>query len=230
MKHMKHIHTEKQKEHKFGCTICDFKEDTEEQIVKHLSDVHNVDDIPKEKEDTKDVNCPLCDFSSKSEEQTIKHIEDVHKLVDESTSKKINKPCRYYRQKRCFKGQDCKFVHEETQESPNKKPTENTTKTCKHGIKCTFLKQNRCHFYHEVAAQPKKQSRPSEQQEQQPEIVRSDPRPTSGHEHKFRASLNQVNMCNDNHKCDRGRRCRFRHYSPAHYEVDFSQRSSNRKK
>ena len=224
MRHMKDIHTEKQTEQfpenkKIGCMICDYKDDTEEKIVKHLADIHNlVDKTHNDKMNV--VKCPICEYSSDTDEKVVKHLENVHNLVDEATANKVNKPCRYFKQNRCFKGPECKFVHEE-----NKDKIEGQLKECKNGISCKFLKQNRCDFFHVIAAQPKHQSihKPSNQ-----DI--SHLRPTSGHVQQFHASPNRVNMCRDCDKCSRGRSCRFRHYSPAHYQLDFRQLSSNGRK
>ena len=231
MKHMKHVHTEKTNEHKkkeynFGCIICDFRESTEDQISKHMAEVHNIEDAKKDN-DLECFNCPLCEYNADSEELVIKHLEDVHKLVDEPKPRKINKPCRYYKQNRCFKGEDCKFTHEKTFENTYEtKDNHNEHIKCKHGLNCTYLKQNRCSFYHEIAAQPRKESN----LRQPTQGGRADPRPPSGHDQQSNVSLRQVKLCRDGNKCDKSRACRYRHYNPDHYKVDFIQRNSNQRK
>lgn len=221
MTHMKHHHTQRRKGERtdkmVGCIICDFKNDSEEIVIKHLEDVHSLGDSLKDNVENKDVNCPLCDYIDTSEECVIKHIEKVHQLADLGP-KKTNKTCRYFLQNRCFKGQDCKFLHEEINQNLNEQEAnKNEPKMCKNGLKCIFLKQNRCQFYHKVAAQPFKQN-----------VDRSDTRPSAGHGQQLRGSPNQVKLCRDGSSCDRSRRCKFRHYSPQHYKMDFSLNSSNR--
>ena len=192
-----------------------------------MAEKHNLEE-EAEKCEIIILNCPLCNFSGDQEKQVIKHLEDVHKLVD-NEPKKINKPCRYHRQNRCSKGQDCKFLHEEkndkeTFKDNNEERNKSNPKKCKHGLKCTYLKQNRCSFYHDEAAQPRQQSNPR----QTPQVNRTDPRPIPGHGHKSYALSSHVKMCRDSDMCNRGIKCRFRHYTPSHYEEGFHQRSSNK--
>ena len=222
MKHMKDKHTEKKtEEEKFKCVICDYMEDSEDDLEKHITSVHNKEGS---NENIEIINCPLCDYSGDTDEQVIKHLEEVHELYDDPKPRKINKPCRYFRQNRCSKGLECKFTH---QENPGNKTklTENSDKSnmCKNGLKCTYLKQNRCDFYHEIAAQPRQQIIHHRSYNEV-----SDPRTHSANAHKPNGPKTQVKMCRDGHNCDRARSCSFRHYTPAHYDVNFIQRSSKK--
>ena len=223
MTHMKHNHTERRKGERnnkiVGCLLCDFKDASEEIVIQHIEDVHSLGELRKENVETKDMNCPLCEYCDTSEELLIKHIEEVHQLVDHSP-KKTNKPCRYFLKNRCFKGQDCKFLHEKVNLNlKNIEANKIDPKMCKNGLKCNFLKQNRCHFYHKIAAQS---AHPNQQK-----VGRSDPRPPASHVQKHHGSPNQVKLCRDGHSCDKGKWCKFRHYTPNHYNMDFSQISPN---
>ena len=191
-------------------------------IFHFISDNHNKDGS---NENIKNVKCPLCDYSGDTDEQVIKHLEEVHELVDDPKPRKINKPCRYFKQNRCFKGVECKFTHQENNENKIKH-AENNDKSnmCKNGLKCTFLKQNRCDFYHEIAAQPRKKMSNNKSHNEV-----SDPRTHSTNAQQSNVSLTQVKLCRDGNKCDRSRSCRYRHYNPDHYKVDFIQRSSNKR-
>ena len=91
-------------------------------MIQQFSNVHSLGDIPKEGVVNKSVNCPICDYSDISEDLVIKHIEEVYQLVDQGT-KKTNKRCRFFQQNRCFKGHNCKFIHEKIAQTLNETET-----------------------------------------------------------------------------------------------------------
>ena len=175
------------KEKTFSCHECNFKAPVESDISKHLDEVHlagfetitNMENSIKGKTTDDTCFCPLCDFKAQTEEAVIKHLEETHELKDTTNEPKTNK-------------------------SVNK----SSNITCKNGESCRFLKENRCHYYHKVAAQPEepwkevvsRRKRFEKQQGQTSGVLR----PSVG--------LSGVKNCRDWDKCDRGRRCKFQHY------------------
>ena len=105
---------------------------TDTEISKHLDEVHlegfetltNMENSIKEKDNM--INCIYdCDFKAKSEGEVANHIDIVHLEKDNiNLSEKVPK-----------KGAKLNIP-------------------CKNGESCRYLRQNRCLYYHEVAAQP----------------------------------------------------------------------------
>ena len=187
------------KDKTFSCHECNFKAQTESDISKHLDEVHlagfetitNMENSINGNESDDKCFCPLCDFKAQTEEAVVKHLEDVHELKDITNESQSNKSIK---------------------RSPNI--------VCKNGVSCRFLKENRCHYYHEVAAQHEGpwvevQSRRKRQERHQSQATGvSTP---SGR-------LSDVKNCRDWDKCDRGRWCKFQHY-----KKNFSLGTSNRR-
>ena len=273
-------------------------------MVEHLRKVHNLGDNSED-----NIKCPICDYSAYKEEQVIKHIEIVHDLPEQEMSNKINKPCRYFKEKRCFKGSECKFMHENLKTNndlarhkknhartgfqcmlcdykaeiegelvkhlanahdiTNKTDTTNkseenrfhcplcdhsednqqnlvkhlevehklmdmsssrntnTNKTnqnqtippCHNGISCRYLRENRCSYFHEEAAQ---------QEERWEEVRSRQPRSNNNYHnnlqnnhlsnnhnnHPSNQNNNQsdgVGWCRQELRCSRGRKCKYKH-------------------
>ena len=199
------------KETKFNCHKCEFKATTEEQVSNHLDEVHlkgfetitNMNKSIKEKE--KVIDCIYnCDFNAGTEEEVARHIDIVH------LEKDVTEPTT----------------------TPNTEKNTQSIKECKNGLSCKFLKQNRCMFYHEEAAQSEGQwevVRPRRQQ--QGRNIDNEAR-ISGRGSSHRVHSITVKWCRDGDKCRKGYRmsngkmwsCAFRHQT-----LGFGESSLNRR-
>ena len=211
MRHMKNDHTEKNSRNKtvnFQCMECEQKADTEDVLVKHLAYVHNLHDITEQrKHEGNQFNCALCDHIEDSEQELVNHLEISHKLVDVSSKTKTN------------------------QTSLNQRRTNSSLIKCENGQSCWYLRENRCRYYHEEAAQPEEvweevRSRHSRQPNNnhnnnlqnnnyhinQPNNHQTHPNKHHNHQHNQQGdSWEGVQWCRMDLSCTRGRRCKYRH-------------------
>ena len=93
----------------------------------------------------KDIQCSLCDEMFTTKQDQNHHMRTVHRGASTKFTK-VQKPCRYFLQGWCTKGQMCSFSHvlpyiqwsQQEQEVP----------TCRRGPGCTFWVQGNCYFFH----------------------------------------------------------------------------------
>ena len=195
MKHMKNAHTERTSRldvTKFKCIMCDHEEISEEQLVKHLANVHDLVDMDFQGgKETVKFDCPLCKHSDSSEELLVKHLEEVHHLADNPRSSRAKN----------------------TQLKPNQ-----AVLRCTNGPSCRFLRDNRCNYFHDEAAQPEqgwqevrsRQTRPGQQH--QPHQQQHQQHKPEHHKHQqVHGERSDVQWCWQELRCSRGRRCRFKH-------------------
>ena len=209
MKHMKNAHTERLEVTKFTCIMCVHEETSEEKLVKHLADVHDLVDMDIQgREEAVKFDCPLCKHSEISEELLVKHLEKIHHLADNRRNSRANT----------------------TQIKPNQ-----TVPRCMNGPSCRFLRNNRCDYFHDEAAQPEEgwqevrprqvrqalhkthQQQPKQHQphQQQPKQNQQQQHQPQQHQHKPQQQVHGerpgVQWCWKELSCTRGRRCRFKH-------------------
>ena len=159
------VHLKEKSKALHKCTKCPAKFRLQEQFSNHMES-HEFHCFYKE-----------CGCQTETEEQMIRHIDDYHMIkvreTDEQVTetpeqkRKVNKECRYFKQGRCTKGDECLFKHfkstykcekcsfeadkKETLEEhiKNKHKERQTSNTlCKNGASCHFKAQNRCKFFH----------------------------------------------------------------------------------
>ena len=206
MRHMKNAHTEKNQRNKnvnFQCMVCEHKSETDEALVNHLADVHNLHDITddKKKYEGNQFNCALCDHIEDSEHKLVKHLEIVHKLVDVSSKTSTNKT------------------------SLNQSRVNPSVNQCENGPSCWYLRENRCRYFHEEAAQSEEgwkevRSRrnhnnnnlQNKYHSNQPNKHQSQANKHHNHQHNQQdVSWEGVQWCRLDLNCTRGRRCKYRH-------------------
>ena len=177
--------------------MCEHNEETEDLLVKHLADVHNLHDTTdKDEQEVTKFNCALCDHSDDTEMKLVKHLEVVHELVD-------------WRSKRTT-----------YQTSSNQSKTNQSMPTCENGPSCRYLRQYRCRYYHKEAAQPEE-----EWEEVRPRNSNNRSQWQHNKHHNNQINNNQhrnevqqisdscdgVQWCRQEMNCTRGRKCKYRH-------------------
>ena len=99
------------------------------------------------------------------------------------------------------------------QESITRPRGKKESPTCRNGMSCRFLRQNRCLYFHPESAQPLSDQMQGDQEEG--DWVRVQPRrprqQQEGREGKSCDTSGGVKWCNAGNSCDKGRTCRFRH-------------------
>ena len=221
VEHMERIHGKDEGTKIFSCHKCDFKAPTEKEVDQHLDSVHlagfetitNMENSIKDNEPKKKYSCCLdCGFNASTEEEISNHLDNVHKLRDDNSQS----------------------TKSHQVQSKTTKPKSN--KTCKNGDSCRFLKENRCHFFHEIAAQPEEQwqeVRPRRQRQERNGSQGEDTWAQGRNGGFYRVHQVTVKWCKDSDKCDKGYMrpngkmwsCPFRHQA-----LDFIQDSSSRRK
>jgi hypothetical protein len=123
-------------------------------------------------------------------------------------------------------------VHLEKNEIVQPEKTKISNKPCKNEDSCRFLKQNRCLFFHEVAAQPEGPWEEVRSRKQKKDRQCGEESWAKGcHGGFYRVHATTVKWCKDGDKCHKGYRmsngkmwsCAFQHES-----LGFIQRSSRR--
>ena len=198
MKHMKNSHTERTSRlevTKFTCIMCVHEETSEEELVKHLANVHNLVDMDiQSRQEPVKFDCPLCKHSESLEELLVKHLEKVHHLADNPSSSRAKT----------------------TQLKPNQ-----TVPRCMNGPSCRFLRNNRCNYFHDEAAQPEEgwqEVRPRQAKHKSQQYHHQEQQPRH-HQHQQKLQTQQqvhgersdVQWCWQELRCTRGRSCRFKH-------------------
>ena len=87
--------------------------------------------------------CAICGqtFAVPTELEThvVEHAEE-EKVDGFSSVTTRNIICRYFKRGYCSKGDQCNFKHEKSET--------NSTPSCRRGRQCSYLKKNKCSFFH----------------------------------------------------------------------------------
>ena len=216
------------------CTNCQ-----ETFVTKTIAVEHNKSCV---KENARWFRCHKCEFKAQAEYQVIKHLDEVHLEGFETITNMENSIKETEAIIKCI---ICDFeapteqevakhidaVHLDQEET---EPTQYSNKTCKNGISCRFLKQNRCLFYHKEAAQSdgqweevrhRRQGRSRASQNEEVSV-------TGRGGASYRVHPITVKWCKDGDKCRKAYRmangkrwsCAFRHQA-----LDFGQNSTTRR-
>ena len=119
----------------FECTNCDFQTRCRKEGERHVM-THN-EKIVEEK-----MPCNKCNYEAINEDDLRAHVIRTHPGVLQS-----KRPCRYWKEKRCNKGESCRFSHRGPQGSgPASAPA--GAPRCRNGADCRFLARGNCHFSH----------------------------------------------------------------------------------
>ena len=145
--HMKCTHKVEKDISYVKCGMCDKNFISEHSLKQHTNIKHiNDRNIPvghplraqKNNQETLNIKCTKCDKNFATGNQVDEHMKLHEKDFERTSSDKI---CRYFRKGYCAKGELCVFKHIKIQLlSP--------PPMCNRGQDCTFLKQNRCKFFH----------------------------------------------------------------------------------
>ena len=130
------VHYENAHKVKFWeCEKCDFTTRCVSEGKKHVQK-HN-----KEKVEEK-AECTKCDYQAVNEDDLRAHIVRSHPGALQS-----KRPCRFWKEGRCNKGENCRFSHRGTQHTgPTSAPS--NPNACRNGAGCRFLARGSCHFFH----------------------------------------------------------------------------------
>ena len=217
VEHMETTHGETGEGKSYTCHMCEFNAQTEKEVDQHLDTVHlagfetitNMENSIKDNSAENMYSCCLdCDFKAKTEAEVSQHLDKVHQLRDETSQPEIK------------------------QHETSKPKSSNVT--CKNGLSCTYLMQNRCKFFHEVAAQPEEpwEEVRTKRQRQGSQTGHGGETWAQGrHGGFYRVHAVSVKWCKNGDKCHKGYRmsngklwnCPFRHQG-----LDFIQDSSAR--
>ena len=203
----------KRPEVSFSCHKCEFKAPTENEMSKHLDEVHllgyeTITNMEKSINNNNTIQCIYdCDFKAKTEEAVAKHIDEIHLEIE---------------------------INDQKEHKSVKTKMDKSNSVCKNGVTCRFLKQNRCLFFHKEAAQPGDGQwevvRPRRQGRQYGLSGETLAKGVNGV--SYRVHPVTVKWCKEGDKCHKGYRmstgrmwnCAFRHES-----LDFNQRSKMRR-
>jgi hypothetical protein len=181
--------------------LCEQKAETSEVLVKHLEVVHDNPDTTgtKNKSEENKFNCALCVHSEDTEQKLVKHLEVKHKLVDMSNKRKTN------------------------QTNPNQRKLNQTGQTCQNGPCCRYLRENRCRYFHEEAAQPEEgweevrhhhprqnNNHPNNQSNYHPNNLHNHPNNNHSRNH-YNNQADGVAWCRQELSCTRGRKYEYKH-------------------
>ena len=117
------------------CDKCDFTTRCVSEGKKHVQE-HRKGKVEEKAE------CTKCDYQAVNEDDLKAHIIRSHPGVLQS-----KRPCRFWKEGRCNKGENCRFSHRGPQ---NTGPTSahSNPNACRNGPGCRFLARGSCHFFH----------------------------------------------------------------------------------
>ena len=158
--HMDQYHKQSQnQQERLSCAKCGKVFSGEHSLKQHISSKHTeIKHLPVGHPDqaklkntsnssisnTAHILCGQCGKAFKTGEEVEVHMQ-VHIHIEEEEKgtfleKNELKICRYFKRGFCSKGNQCRFIHSKQYQQP--------TPQCDKGSMCTFLKQNRCSFFH----------------------------------------------------------------------------------
>ena len=106
------------------------------------------------------MSCKKCDYEASNEEDLRAHVIRSHPGVIQS-----KRPCRYWKEGRCNKGESCRFSHRGPQGSGSTSAPSGAPR-CRNGADCRFLARGNCHFSHKKEENSQgKQDQSRQQQE-----------------------------------------------------------------
>ena len=133
--HIKKEHAEKQQSNEYKCDQCDETFTAQYHLRQHLAKKHVRLHSNPEKFD-----CDLCGLIVQNDLQLIRH-----KLDCTAGFEKVTKQiCRYFLNDRCWRGNQCKFVHKEESMINNQ-----NLLGCKNGPGCSYFRNGSCRYSHE---------------------------------------------------------------------------------
>ena len=117
------------------CEKCDFTTRCVSEGKKHVQK-HEKEKVEERAE------CSKCDYQAVNEDDLRAHIVRSHPGALQS-----KRPCRFWKEGRCNKGENCRFSHRGTQHTgPTSAPS--NPNACRNGAGCRFLARGSCHFFH----------------------------------------------------------------------------------
>ena len=128
--HIKKDHGNSKQSESFNCEECGLIFNAAFHLRKHMEKNHTK--LPK-------FECENCGWKVQNDLQLIRH-----KLGCTGGFEEIQKQsCRYFVKGNCWKGNQCKFYHEE-----NRMKSSENTPDCKNGPGCPYLSRGVCRFSH----------------------------------------------------------------------------------
>jgi hypothetical protein len=127
-----------EKEHKvkfWECDECDFTTRCISEGEKHVL-THRKRNVEKKAE------CTKCDYQAVNDDDLKAHIIRSHPGVLQS-----KRPCRFWKEGRCNKGENCRFSHRGPQTTGSTSAPLSRS-ACRNGAGCRFLVRGACHFSH----------------------------------------------------------------------------------
>ena len=91
------------------------------------------------------ADCNKCEFAAINADELNAHIIRSHPGVLQS-----KRPCRFWKEDKCTKGEDCRFSHWGGHQSsgPTSAPWGRSPSKCRNGAGCRFLVMSSCTFSH----------------------------------------------------------------------------------
>ena len=125
----------------YKCSFCDFTTWSKKEGEEHMKTHNEV--IVKETFD-----CNKCMFAAINADELNNHIIRSHPGVLQS-----KRPCRFWKEGKCTKGEDCRFSHRGPQSpGPTSAPLAPSAPSgpsrCRNGAGCRFLARGMCNFSH----------------------------------------------------------------------------------
>jgi hypothetical protein len=161
MKHRGVVHKLKT----YKCDGCDFTTWSMKEAEKHKMS-HN-DEIVEES-----LNCTKCVFAAISADDLNSHIRRSHPGVLQS-----KRPCRFWKEGKCTKGEDCRFSHRGPQSPvPTSAPLGRSygPSRCRNGVGCRFLARGICNSSH--PGEERSRGKPDHEHRQHPQEVQQERR------------------------------------------------------
>ena len=162
MHHLDVVH----KQRIFKCSECEYTTRSRCEGNEHMK-THN-----SEATDSERFDCNKCEYAAVNAEDLNAHIIRTHPGTLQS-----KRPCRFWKQGKCTKGEDCRFSHRGPQPSgPTSAPLgrPHGPSRCRNGEGCRFLARGMCNFSH--SEEERSRGKSDHEQRQHPQEVQQDNR------------------------------------------------------
>ena len=147
----------------YKCSVCDFTSRSKSEGEEHMK-THN------EVRFDERADCNKCEFAAINADELNAHIIRSHPGVLQS-----KRPCRFWKEGKCTKGEDCRFSHRGPQSSgPTSTPLGRSPNKCRNGAGCRFWARGSCNFSH--SEEERSQGKPDHESRPHPQGVQQERR------------------------------------------------------
>ena len=235
----KNVHMLKHHTPQYKCTKCNITFIDKRRLDVHTQEIHT------EQTTVTKIKCIVCEFKAGSEPELTKHYEENHIASSKSNSNNnAQVKCKNGLSCDFHKVGKCSFLHEEPWQKVHtkrqkvqpkiqhgqrsqlaqKQHSDQVRSACRNGPNCSFLRHNRCNFFHDQQKHHRQSHTPHKTQQREASPRQEARLPRRSVQIKD-APSKQLRQCKFGAKCDQGVNCGYLHLASDFLHLNGGRRS-----